>query len=41
MNAEELQSELQALQSKLDDPSYYSSKEYPKTAKRIERLKRS
>ncbi len=35
MNAEELQSELQALQSKLDDPSYYSSKEYPKTAKRI------
>ncbi len=30
--------ELNQLKSKLDDPSYYSSKEYPKTAKRIAEL---
>ena len=30
--------ELQALKSKLDDPSYFSSREYPKTAKRIAEL---
>lgn len=31
-------SELESLQAKLEDPSYYSSKEYPKTAKRIAEL---
>lgn len=30
--------ELQVLKSKLDDPSYFSSREYPKTAKRISEL---
>ena len=35
MDIETLTSELQALKAKLEDPSYYSSKEYPKTAKRI------
>ncbi len=35
MNNQELKTELQDLQAKLEDPSYFSSKEYPKTAKRI------
>ncbi len=35
MKQEELKAELSELKVKLDDPSYYSSKEYPVTAKRI------
>lgn len=38
MNLEEYQSELDSLKQKLEDPSYFSSKEYPKTAKRIAEL---
>ena len=38
MNIQDQQSELSQLKQKLEDPSYYSSKEYPKTAKRIAEL---
>lgn len=38
MNIQEYTSELATLKAKLDDPSYYSSKEYPKTAKRISEI---
>lgn len=38
MKKEDYVTELEVLKSKLDDPSYYSSKEYPKTAKRIAEL---
>jgi len=38
MKTEEYTQELEQLKAKLDDPSYYSSKEYPKTAKRIAEL---
>lgn len=38
MNISDYNKELQDLQAKLDDPSYYGSKEYPKTAKRISEL---
>ena len=38
MNTENQSKELALLKSKLDDPSYYSTKEYPKTAKRISEL---
>ena len=38
MKKSEYQSELTELKSKLDDPSYFGSKEYPKTAKRISEL---
>lgn len=38
MNITEYQSELSQLKAKLEDPSYYSTKEYPKTAKRIAHL---
>lgn len=35
MNTEQYQTELSELKVKLEDPSYYSSKNYPATAKRI------
>jgi peptide chain release factor 1 len=35
MKINEYTAELESLKSKLEDPSYYSSKDYPKTAKRI------
>jgi peptide chain release factor 1 len=38
MKINEYQSELESLKGKLVDPSYFSSKEYPKTAKRISDL---
>lgn len=38
MNQEAYKEELQELQSKLEDPAYFSSKAYPKTAKRIAEL---
>ncbi|MCA9323772.1 peptide chain release factor 1 [Candidatus Saccharibacteria bacterium] len=38
MNTENYAAELSQLQTKLEDPSYYGSKEYPKTAKRIAEL---
>ena len=38
MKIETYKSELSELKAKLDDPSFYSSKEYPKTAKRIAEL---
>lgn len=38
MKKELYQDELQILKTKLDDSSYYSSREYPKTAKRIAEL---
>ncbi len=38
MKIDEYTGELNTLKSKLDDPSFYSSKEYPKTAKRISDL---
>ncbi len=38
MNIANHESELGELKSKLDNPSYFSSKEYPKTAKRISEL---
>lgn len=38
MSIENYQSELAELKGKLDDPNYFSSKEYPKTAKRIAEL---
>lgn len=38
MDTNNYEKELSELKSKLDDPSYYSSKEYPKTAKRIAEL---
>ncbi len=38
MKAEHYKSELLELKGKLDDPSFYSSKEYAKTAKRIAEL---
>jgi len=38
MKTDEYSQELSELKSKLDDPSYYSSKEYPRTAKRIAEL---
>jgi peptide chain release factor 1 len=38
MKKEQYITELTALKAKLEDPSYYSSKEYPKTAKRIAEL---
>ncbi len=38
MNTKELSEELQELKNKLDDSSYYSSKSYPATAKRISEI---
>lgn len=38
MKIDEYTTELAGLKSKLEDPSYYSSKAYPKTAKRIAEL---
>ncbi len=38
MKTAEYESELETLKSKLADPSYFSTKEYPKTAKRIAEL---
>ncbi len=38
MKKSEYQSELESLKSKLEDSSYFSSKEYPKTAKRISEI---
>lgn len=38
MDIDKYNSELDELQTKLEDPAYYSSKEYPKTAKRIAEL---
>lgn len=38
MKTDEYKKELSDLQAKLEDPSYYSSKSYPKTAKRIAEL---
>lgn len=38
MNISEYSQELETLKAKLDDPSYFSTKEYPKTAKRIAHL---
>ena len=38
MSTEQYEKELGELKSKLDEPSYFSSKEYPKTAKRISEL---
>jgi peptide chain release factor 1 len=38
MKINEYKSELENLKTKLEEPSYFSSKEYPKTAKRISEL---
>lgn len=38
MKIDDYSQELSQLKAKLDDPAYYSSKEYPKTAKRIAEL---
>jgi peptide chain release factor 1 len=38
MSTENYKKELEDLKGKLDDPSYFSTKEYPKTAKRISEL---
>ncbi len=38
MNIADYSQELETLKAKLDDPSYFSTKEYPKTAKRIAHL---
>ncbi|HMT55888.1 MAG TPA: peptide chain release factor 1 [Candidatus Saccharibacteria bacterium] len=40
MKKEFYQSELDALKAKLDDPSFFSSKDYPRVAKRIAELER-